>query len=154
MTPASERRRVMRAGAALGLSFGLSLVLRPARATGDELRAAVSAFARGAPVREGRVVLDVAPLVENGNAVPVTVSVASPMSAADHVVALAVFNERNPQTEVVVFQLGPRAGRASVATRIRLATSQQLVAVARLSDGTCWSHTVDVLVTLAACVEP
>lgn len=161
MTRATERRRVVRAGAALGLSFGpplglslaLSTAVRPARATGDALRAAVSAFARGAPVREGRVVLDVAPLVENGNAVPVSVSVTSPMSAADHVVAVAVFNERNPQADVAVFQLGPRAGRAWVATRIRLATSQQLVAVARLSDGTCWSHTVDVLVTLAACVE-
>ena len=166
----SERRRVMRAGASLGASlglpvgmklglpfglpFGLSLVTRPARATAGELRAAVNAFAGGAPVREGRVVLDVAPLVENGNAVPVTLSVASPMSAADHVLALVIFNERNPQTDVAVFRLGPRAGRAFVATRIRLATSQQLVAVAQLSDGTFWSHTVDVIVTLAACVEP
>ena len=149
--PAAARRSVLHAGAALGLAF----VLRPARAaTSDDLRAAVTAFARGAAVREGRVLLDVAPLVENGNAVPVTVSATSPMTAADHVVALALFNERNPQRDVVVFRFGPRAGRAQVATRIRLATSQQLVAVAQMNDGSFWSHTVDVIVTLAACVEP
>lgn len=149
--PAAARRSVLQAGAALGLAF----VLRPARAaTSDDLRAAVTAFARGAAVREGRVLLDVAPLVENGNAVPVTVSATSPMTAADHVVALALFNERNPQRDVVVFRFGPRAGRAQVATRIRLATSQQLVAVAQMNDGSFWSHTVDVIVTLAACVEP
>ena len=65
----------------------------------------------------------------------------------------AVFNESNPQRDVAVFRLGPRAGRAVVATRIHLAASQQLVAVAQLSDGTFWSSTVDVIVTLAACVE-
>ena len=94
-----------------------------------------------------------APLVENGNSVPITISVQSPMTATDHVTAIAVFNEGNPQRDVAVFRLGPRAGRAVVATRIRLATSQQLVAVAQLSDGTFWSSTADVIVTLAACVE-
>jgi sulfur-oxidizing protein SoxY len=76
------------------------------------------------------------------------------MSEADHVKAIAIFNESNPQRDVANFYLGPRAGRATVATRIRLATSQNLVAVAKMNDGSCWSQTVDVLVTLAACVEP
>jgi sulfur-oxidizing protein SoxY len=75
------------------------------------------------------------------------------MTATDHVTAIALFNERNPQRDVATFTLGPRAGKAVVATRIRLATSQKLVAVARLSDGTFWSQTVDVVVTLAACIE-
>ncbi|MBC8056431.1 MAG: SoxY-related AACIE arm protein [Rhizobiales bacterium] len=127
--------------------------LRPASASADELAAAIAAFAGGAPVRAGRVTLEVAPLVENGNVVPVTVAVQSPMSATDHVKAIAIFNERNPQRDVAVFRLGPRAGRATVATRIRLATSQQLVAVAQMNDGSCWSQTVDVIVTLAACIE-
>jgi len=74
------------------------------------------------------------------------------LSFAPH--AIAIFNESNPQRDVANFFLGPRAGRAAISTRIRLATSQQLVAVAKMSDGSCWSHTVDVLVTLAACVEP
>lgn len=125
----------------------------PARADEVELDAAVRSFAGSAAVRAGKVKLDVAALVENGNTVPITVSVDSPMTAESHVKTIAVFNERNPQREVAVFQLGPRAGRASVSTRIRLATSQKLVAVARLSDGTLWSHTVEVIVTLAGCVE-
>ena len=104
----------MHAGAALDLA----LALRPARAAPrDELRNAVRAFALGQPVREGRVLLDVAPLVENGNAVSVSVSATSPMTAADHGVALALVNERNPQRDVAVFRLGPRAGRATVAAR-------------------------------------
>ena len=134
-----------------GLAGGLWL--RPSSAAADDLAAAIAAFAAGAPVRAGRVELDIAPLVENGNAVPITVSVESPMTATDHVRSIAVFNERNPQRDVVVFTLGPRSGRARVATRIRLATSQRLVAVAQLSDGSYWQHGVDVIVTLAACVE-
>jgi sulfur-oxidizing protein SoxY len=122
-------------------------------AAADDLAAAISGFAGGAPVRAGRVTFDVAPLVENGNVVPITVRVESAMTQADHVTAIAVFNERNPQRDVAIFRLGERAGRASVSTRIRLATSQKLVAVAQMSDGSCWSHAVDVIVTLAACIE-
>lgn len=152
MTPRASsipRRRLLAAGAAAPLA----LCWRPAAADAAELEAAIRAFAGTAPVQAGRVTLEVAALVENGNAVPVTVGVDSPMSAADHVRRIALFNERNPQREVAVFHLGPRAGRASVATRIRLATSQQLVALAELSDGSVWSRRVDVIVTLAACIE-
>ena len=138
-------------GAAAGIAG--SIAWRNAGAAADDLAAAVKAFAGNAPTRPGRVLLDIAPLVENGNVVPITVTVESPMTAADHVKAIAVFNERNPQRDVVVFHLGPRAGRAAVSTRIRLATSQQLIAVAQMSDGSCWTHSVDVIVTLAACVE-
>ena len=145
----TTRRQVLTTTAGLAGAIWL----RPASASAEELAAAIKNFAAGAPVRAGRVTLDVAPLVENGNAVPITVSVQSPMNAADHVKAIAIFNERNPQRDVAVFRLGPRAGRATVSTRIRLATSQQLVAVAQMSDGSCWTHTVDVIVTLAACVE-
>jgi sulfur-oxidizing protein SoxY len=81
------------------------------------------------------------------------VSVDSPMSAADHVTEIAVFNEKNPQRDVARFTLGPRAGKADVSTRIRLAGSQKLVALARLNDGSVWSDSVDVIVVLAACIE-
>ncbi|HEX7438298.1 MAG TPA: SoxY-related AACIE arm protein, partial [Caldimonas sp.] len=132
--PATRRGLLRR-----GLGLGALLVLRPASgATPVDLDAAIRAFAGGAPVATGKVQLDIAPLVENGNAVPITVTVESPMTPADHVRSIAVFNERNPQRDVVVFTLGPRSGRARVATRIRLATSQRLVAVAQLSDGTFW----------------
>jgi sulfur-oxidizing protein SoxY len=142
------RRQLVASGAAL-----CAVAIRPARAQSQELQAVVRAFAADAPIREGRVHIDIAPLVENGNAVPIAITVDSPMSAADHVKAIGLFNERNPQREVAVFHLTPRSGRASVSTRIRLATSQKLVAVARMSDGSHWSATVDVIVTLAGCIE-
>jgi sulfur-oxidizing protein SoxY len=113
----------------------------------------LQAFAGGAPVRIGRVRLDLAELVENGNGVPIGVFVDSPMTPADHVVRIALFTASNPQPEVAEFRLGPRAGVARVATRIRLATSQKVLAAAQLSDGTVWTDSVDVLVALAACIE-
>ena len=134
------------------LALALSPTL-PAAATPEAMEAAVKAFVGSGALRKGRVTLDIAPLVENGNTVPVTVSVDSPMTTADHVRTIAIFNERNPQHEVAVFQLGPHNGRAQVSTRMRLATSQQLVALARMNDGSCWQARVDVIVTLAACIE-
>jgi sulfur-oxidizing protein SoxY len=134
-------------------SLGL-LVLRPAAfATPAELAGAIAAFTGNAPVQRGRVTLDLPPLVENGNSVSVTVRADSPMTPENHVSAIAIFTEQNPQPNVIVARLGPRAGRAFVTTRMRLATSQKVVAVARFSDGSFWSDQVEVIVTLAACVE-
>jgi sulfur-oxidizing protein SoxY len=106
-----------------------------------------------ARVNPGKVKLELPPLIENGNAVPLAVSVESPMTEIDHVRAIHVFTEKNPQPYVVSFHLGPRAGRARVATRIRLANSQTVVAICELSDGSFWSASADIVVTLAACLE-
>ena len=140
---------------ALSATVATSMLLRPSTllAQSDSLAAAVRKYAGDAKITEGRVKLDIAPLVDNGNSVPIDVRVESPMTATDRVVAIAVFNEKNPQRDVVEFLLGSRAPLAHVATRIRLATTQKLVAVAKMHDGTCWTHTVEVLVTLAACIE-
>ena len=81
----------------------------------------VSQWAGNTPVQEGRVELEIAPLVENGNAVPITVRMVSPMTAADHVEEIVVYNERNPQREVVRFTFGPAAAKAEASARIRLA---------------------------------
>lgn len=166
-----ERRRLMIASAGLGLGLaGLALGAAGARAQpaaasamgpdtapslldSPALRAAFSRFAGGAVVEEGGVHLDLPELVENGHAVPVTVRVDSPMTATDHVVAIALFAGRNPLPEVAEFQLGPANGRAQVSTRMRLATSQRVVAAARMADGRVRTRHLDVLVTLAACVE-
>jgi sulfur-oxidizing protein SoxY len=156
-----SRRRVL--GVTLGAVVPASLIAPPVCATSvsasgtggaaPSLDAAIRAFTGGAPVRAGKVRIEIAPLVDNGNTVPLSVSVDHPMRPDDHVAAIAVFSERNPQHEVASFGLGPRNPVAKVSTRIRLATSQKMVAVARLSDGTHWSGEIDVIVTLAACIE-
>ncbi|GAC1334705.1 MAG: SoxY-related AACIE arm protein [Bradyrhizobium sp.] len=131
----------------------VAVTLRPAEATPASMAAAIHNVVGEAAIRTGKVKLDVPPLVENGNTVPMTVSVASPMTPGDHVKSIHVFNEKNPQPNIGNFYLGPNCGRAQVSTRIRLADSQKIVAIAKLSDGSFWSATADVVVTLAACTE-
>ncbi|MGA8002436.1 MAG: SoxY-related AACIE arm protein, partial [Pseudolabrys sp.] len=124
-----------------------------ASATPASMASAIRQVTGEAVVQPGKVQLDVPPLVENGNTVSLTVSVTSPMTAADYVKSIHIFNEKNPQPNVVAFHLGPRAGRAQVSTRIRLADTQTVIAIARMSDDSLWSAKADVIVTLAACVE-
>ena len=106
-----------------------------------------------AQVREGKVKLDVPPLIDNGNTVPLSVEVESPMTEKEHVKSITVLTERNPQPYVLSAQLGPRAGRARLSTRARIADTGTVIAIAQLSDGTFWSHRVRVIVTLSACLE-
>src|SRR5713101_7793056 len=149
----SRRRFLGLAGSTAVLGAIPIVTLRPAEATPAMLAAAIRNVVGEAVVRTGKVKLDVPPLVENGNTVPMTVNVFSPMTPEDYVKSIHVFNEKNPQPNIGNFYLGPRAGRAQVSTRIRLADSQKIVAIARLSDGSFWSASVDVVVTLAACTE-
>lgn len=142
--PALLRRRQLLAVALLPFA---------AQATPAALAEAIRAHVGAATPREGRVAIEIAELVENGNTVPVSVTVDSPMTAADHVKTLALFTERNPQPEVAVFHFSPQVARARVDTRIRLATSQRLVALATMGDGSVWRGQVEVIVTLAACIE-
>ncbi len=141
------------AGSAAVLGATPIVTMRPVEATPAVLATAIRNVVGEAAVRVGKVKLDVPPLVENGNTVPMTVSVQNPMTANDYVKSIHVFNEKNPQPNVGNFYLGPHAGRAQVSARIRLADSQKVVAIARLSDNSFWSATVDVVVTLAACTE-
>jgi sulfur-oxidizing protein SoxY len=115
--------------------------------------AAITRVVGEAPLRTGKVTVDIPPLVENGNTVPMLVSVESPMTAASYVKAIHVFNEKNPQSEVIGIRLGPSAGKAAFSTRIKLSDSQKIMAIAELSDGTFWSDSIDVIVTIAACLE-
>ena len=152
--PNSTRRRFLGlAGGAAVLGAVPVVTVRPAEATPAMLASAIRNVTGGAAVKTGKVKLDVPPLVENGNTVPLTVSVASPMTMDDYVKSIHVFNEKNPQPNIGNFYLGPQSGRAQVSTRIRLADSQKVVAIAQLSDGSFWSTSVDVVVTLAACTE-
>jgi sulfur-oxidizing protein SoxY len=143
-----DRRTVI-----LALAGTAALAAAPALAETADMEAAIKAFTGGKPMTTGRVRIDITPLVENGNSVSCGVAVDSPMTAADHVKRIALFNEKNPQPEIGVFHLNPRCGVARVDTRIRLATTQHLVAIAEMSDGALFQEKIEVIVTLAACLE-
>ena len=149
------RRRdfLIRSGGVVAAAATVALLPASARATPQAMHEAIRKIVGEGTLQQGRVKLDVPPLVENGNTVPLTVAVESPMTAADHVKAVHIVNEKNPQPQVISVTIGPRAGRATLSTRIKLADSQQIVAVAEMSDGSFWSGSAEVIVTIAACVE-
>lgn len=149
----TTRREFLVAASGLVGGVGLGTLPGESRATPASMAEAVRKVVGAAPVREGRVKLNVPPLIDNGNAVPLSVAVESPMTAADHVKAIHVFAERNPLPNILSVHLGPRSGRARVATRVRLADTQNVLAIAQLSDGSFWSDRVHVVVTLSACLE-
>jgi sulfur-oxidizing protein SoxY len=140
----ATRRHVLVSSAA-----GL-LLSRPSKATPVQVAVLIRQLVGDAPLAEGKVTLDLPVMVENGNAVGMTVSVDAPPGTVH---SLHVFAEGNPLPEVAHFTFGPRAGVPRVQTRIRLATSQTVIAVAQMRNGTFWQDRVDLLVTLAACIE-
>lgn len=129
------------------LNGGIALALE------EQAVNAIKEITRGAAVKPGRVSIMLPELAENGNSVSLNVAVESAMTAADHVKAIHIVSEKNPIARVVSFMLGPRAGRAQVATNIRLATTQIVTAIAEMSDGSFWSGNQEVIVTLAACLD-
>ena len=151
----ATRRDVLIGAASVAAGFGAVSVLpvAEARATPAAMDAAIKKLTGSAPLRKGKVTLNLPPIVENGNSVSLDVSVDSPMTPDNHVKSIHVFNEKNPQPYVISAQLGPRAGQAKVSTRMRLADSQRVIAIAALSDGSFWSDEVEVIVTIAACLE-
>ena len=148
----ATRRELLVAGLAAGLGAVL-IKVEPAAATPATMQRAIRQVVGEAPVRKGKVTIDVPALVENGNTVALAIEVDSPMTEQDHVKAIHVFNEKNPLPNVISARLSPRAGRARIATRFRLADTQTIVAIAELSDGSFWSASADVIVTLQACLE-
>ncbi|MET3967474.1 MULTISPECIES: SoxY-related AACIE arm protein [Bradyrhizobium] len=151
--PTTRRQFLSIAGGATVAGTIPIVTLRPLEATPAMLSTAIRNVVGEAQIHTGKVKLDIPPLVENGNTVPVTVSVASPMTATDYVKSIHVFNEKNPQPNIGNFYLNPSSGRAQVSTRMRLADTQKVVAIARMSDDTFWQVAADIVVTLAACTE-
>ncbi|WP_439363894.1 SoxY-related AACIE arm protein [Bradyrhizobium sp. DASA03005] len=150
----TTRRQFLNLAGGVTIAGTIPIVtLRPIQATPAMLNTAIRNVVGEAQLRSGRVKLDIPPLVENGNTVPMTVSVTSPMTADDYVKSIHVFNEKNPQPNIGNFYFGPSSGRAQVSTRIRLADTQKVVAIARLSDDTFWQVAAEIVVTLAACTE-
>jgi sulfur-oxidizing protein SoxY len=148
-TAAATRRTVL---TAIG-GAGLALAVRPAQATPETMKSAIRQVVGEAAVKPGRIKLDLPPLVENGNTVAMAVTVDSPMTANDYVKAIHVFTEKNPQPNVISAKLGPRSGKAEIQTRVRLADTQTVTAICEMSDGSFWSNTIDVIITLGACLE-
>lgn len=129
------------------LSAAAFALLPEARATDEAMRTAITAWAGRVP-DAGPLRIEIAVLVENGNAVPVRVVASEPVTG------LALFTPLNPEPEVLHVTFGAAVARPEFSTRMRLARSQRIVAVARAADGRCWQAGVDVIVTLAACIEP
>ncbi|MDB5808030.1 MAG: sulfur oxidation protein SoxY [Betaproteobacteria bacterium] len=128
----------------------------PARAADDQsdsVEVMVHKVTGGAIVQTGRVKLEVPEFADNGNSVSLKVSVDSPMTASDYVKSIHLYGPRNPRPNIANFYFGPRAGRAQVSTRVRLGGTQRVLVIAALSDGSFWSASADVVVTLSACYD-
>jgi sulfur-oxidizing protein SoxY len=98
-----------------------------------------------------RIKLDLPDLAENGNMVPFTVGVESPMTPEDNVRWLAILSTGNPQALIGTFTFTPTSGRATASGRLRLARTQDVIAVAELSDGSLVSGIANVKVTVGGC---
>ena len=145
-----DRRNVLLGVGALALG---NLPGLPAVASPETMTSAIDKALAGRTAKPGRIKLEVSPLAENGNSVPVTINVESPMTAADHVKTIYMFAPENPQPDMVRFHLGPRSGRARVQTSVRLATSQRIQAIAVMNDGSAWMDSAEVIVTMSACLD-
>jgi sulfur-oxidizing protein SoxY len=127
-----------------------ALVARNAFATTDQAREWLANHAKGAP-RDGKVTLKAPEIAENGNAVPLTVSVDSEMSDKTYVKALYIAAEGNPNPGVAVYEFTPMSGKAWVSLRVRLQQTQKLIAVAEMNDGTLYSGSREIKVTIGGC---
>ena len=129
------------------------LALPRAALAQEDLDPLAAKIAKGAQVRKGKVTVTLPQLADNGNSVPIRITVDSPMTAADYVKSIHLYSERNPVSNMANFYLGPRAGKAEINSRVRLAGSQRVTAVAALSDGTFWYDVASIVVTLSACLD-
>jgi sulfur-oxidizing protein SoxY len=141
------RRREFLAGAACAFALPRAALAQ------QDLVPLAAKVAEGATLRKGKVKVELPQLADNGNSVPIRITVESPMTAADHVKSIHLYSERNPVANMANFYLGPRAGKAEINSRVRLAGSQRVTAVAKLSDGSFWYDTASIVVTLSACLD-
>ena len=107
----------------------------------------------GWELQPGRISIDLPVIAETGLSVPITYSVESPMTEADHVRRIISFVPGNPEPILSDYIIGPRAGRAEISTRVRIARTQTVIAGALMSDGSRWGATFDITVTRGACID-
>ncbi|MFN3233592.1 MAG: thiosulfate oxidation carrier protein SoxY [Alphaproteobacteria bacterium] len=144
-----NRRGVLAGGVATAF---VTLLPNRVLATLPDMQAAIIETFGDGTLQQGRISLHMPPIAENGYSVPLAIEVDSPMTEADHVRRIAVFSPENPLANIVRFDLGPRAGRANVATRIRLARTQEITVVAEMNDGARYAAVAEIIVTIGACV--
>jgi len=142
-----SRRKLLVGSVGLASLFGASRVF----AKPEDVAAAIKEIAGDATVGTGSITLNSPEIAENGNSVPISVMVDSPMTADSHVQSITLLAEGNPRPEVIVFNFTPASGEAFAATRMRLAKTQNVVAVAKMSDGSVFSETREVKVTIGGC---
>jgi sulfur-oxidizing protein SoxY len=137
--------------------LGLAAVALPTAAQrfqpAQDITPLLARLTGGAVPEPSGVEIELPQIAENGNSVPMRVRVASPMSEQDHVSAIHILAERNPRPLVGTFHLGPRSGRAEIATRVRLAGTQKVTVLAELSGRRFRIGEMEVLVTSAACLD-
>jgi sulfur-oxidizing protein SoxY len=150
-SPSLARRHVLIGAAGVGAAALLTqFAARGAGATPDAAKALLQTLAKGDP-KEGRVTIRAPEIAENGNAIPVTLSVESPMTDKDYVKAIHVVADGNPNPGVASFELTSLAGKAEVQIRVRMASTQKIVAVAQMSDGSLWTAAREIKVTIGGC---
>jgi sulfur-oxidizing protein SoxY len=145
----SRREFVLGAGAVLAVVGGL--VPRLALATPEAAKDLLLGLVKGTQPKEGRITLKAPEIAENGNTVPVSVVVESPMTEQDYVKAVHVVAVGNPLPGVITLRFRPENGKAEAQFRMRLAQTQNLVAVAEMSDGSLWTATREIKVTIGGC---
>ncbi len=146
MTIRLSRREALAFGAA-----GMAIFTAGAPAFASMTDDAVSAFAGDAKVKEGMVSVDAPEIAENGNSVPIEVSVDSAMEGDDMVEEIMILADGNPNPDVATFKFSALSGEARASTRIRLAKTQNVVAVARMKDGSIYRASRAVKVTIGGC---
>lgn len=153
MAPAPRSHQTRRTFVIGSTAAMVTLVAAPAMATPESMAEVIRDAFGDTPIQDGKVTVTLPDLTENGTSVPLSVEVDCAMTDADHVRMIDVFSEKNPLPDVARYYLNARSGRARVTTRIRLADSQSIVAIATMGDGTLWRGSAKSIVTLAACVD-
>lgn len=143
------RRQVM-AGLGVGVMLA-TLAPRLAAAKPADVEEAIKKLVGDKKPTAGRVKIDLPQIAENGNTVPIKVSIDSPMTESEYIKAVHVFSDANPNPEVASFYFTPRSGKAFVSTRMRMAKTQNVIAVAETNKGALLMGKQSVKVTIGGC---
>jgi sulfur-oxidizing protein SoxY len=146
-----NRRQMLTISAGVLTAAAWGGAISPARAAKNDSEELIKKFTGGKPATEGRVRLDLPEIAENGNTVPMTVSVESPMTEQSYVSDVLIVSDGNPRGGIATFHFSPASGMAEVNTRIRLAETQHVIAVAKMNDGSFFTASRPVKVTIGGC---